>query len=149
MQGSNVHHHRSATQRWVVRAIIAGVASWYAWHVLVHGGDRPMFEAFLRPVTPYPYPTASVALTIGAIAVEVLVVDLLLNYRAERELWRRAIIGALLLAPVSALSPRALMDAPPYHGLHLLWLLSLNLILLGLAALSGAAHLARVTFEQR
>src|SRR5690606_6530910 len=52
----------SVAQRWVVRAIIAGAACWYAWHAVVHGGDRPMFEAFLRPVALLPYPTASVAL---------------------------------------------------------------------------------------
>jgi hypothetical protein len=139
-----VHRNWAVAQRWIIRVIIASVASWYAWQVVVHSGERPMFAPSLPLVSDLQYPTASVVLTIASMVVEVLLVDLLLNYRARAELWRRALVGGVAMLPVSVFSRTALLEAPPYHGIHLLWLVSLNVILVGLAAVSGFAHLMRV-----
>lgn len=140
----SVHRSWAVAERWAIRVIIVGVASWYAWQVLVHSGDRQMYDPYLPPVPDFQYPTASVVFTVGSMLLEVLLVDLLFNYRAPSELWRRAILGGVAMVPVSVFALDTLMDMPPYHGIHLLWLVSLNVILVALAVVSGVVHLARL-----
>lgn len=79
----------------------------------------------------------AVLLSVFLIAIEVALADGLLNRRPPRRLWHRAIIGALVLLPVSNWALRPFMHAPPYMDIHLL--ASLN-VLFTLFALASVCH---------
>lgn len=129
--------------RWVVRVLVAGLATWFASIVVFQSGDRHAYSPDASVWSGFEYPTASVILTVFVIAVEAFLVELFLHGRGRRHLWRRALLGGVAMAPFSVIALNTLMDMPPYHAIHLLWIAVVNAVLVGVAIISGVAHLVQ------
>lgn len=132
---------------WGVRAIIGGCASWLSWLVIIQSGKREAYapeDAHLW--LNFQYPTNSVILTIAFIIGEALLVERFLHRRASERLWPRALVGGVALAPLSAVAIGTLMELPPYHAIHSLWIAVVNALLVGIAVASGVAHLVKASY---
>jgi hypothetical protein len=139
----NVQGSWGVARRWVIRVLVAGLASWFASLVVFQSGDRYAYSPDASVWSGFEYPTSSVILTVIMIAVEAFLVERLLHHRATKHLWRRALLGGVAMAPLSVIALNTLMDMPPYHAIHLLWIAVMNSVLVGIAIISGVAHFAR------
>lgn len=143
MDQAHVNFRRDwrATRRWGVRALVGSCASWFAWLVISQSAWRPAYSPDASVWSDFEYPTISVIFTVILIAAEAFLVDVLLHYRASRRLWRRALLGAVAMLPLSVVAINFVMDLPPYHAIHLLWMVVLNAMLAVIALVSGVLHL--------
>lgn len=135
--------------RWTIRALLVGLASWFAWLVLVQSGDKRAYspDGYLWP--DLQYPVVSVIFTVSMIATEAFLVELLLHRGTQRDLWRRALPCGVAMVPLSVLAFSIVMDMPPYHAIHLVWIAVVNVMLLGLGTVSGAVRLVQVVMSWR
>jgi hypothetical protein len=141
----NFRGNWGVARRWGVRALVAGCASWFAWLVISQSGRRSAYSPDASVWSDFQYPTLAVVFTVALIAAEAFLVELLLHYRASRYLWRRALLGGVALVPLSAIAINLVMDLPPYHAIHLLWIVVVNVILAVIAVASGVLQLMQAT----
>lgn len=132
-----------------VRALLGGCAAWFAWLVIVQSGQKSAYSPDASVWSDFQYPTIAVVFTVAFIAVEAFMVERLLHHRAPRYLWRRALVAGGAMVPLSVVALNLLMDLPPYHAVHLLWFVVLNVILAALALASGGMHLMRALVLRR
>lgn len=101
----------------------------YLW-----AGTRPdgYAEAVLGATPSYPLHGILVAITVTT--VESLVLYWIMRPDTDHRSWRRACAALLVYFPWLLVCLVMLMHAPPYVFVHALWLLCVNLILLGLLA---------------
>lgn len=124
-----------------VRALVGACAAWFAWLVIIQSGRRSAYSPDASVWSDFQYPTITVVFTVALIATEAFLVERLLHHRAPRYLWRRALLVGVAMVPLSVVAIDIVMDLPPYHAIHLLWLVVVNIILAVIAAASGVLRL--------
>lgn len=105
---------------------------------LIHAGTQPDYwmQRALEPGVTLPYPTSTVATFSVMATAELAVMALIAKLRWKR-LWLRLLIAFALLLAWSAPFAMGAMHQSPVYGMHLLWLLLVDLSLfLALCAVS-------------
>ena len=138
-----VHASRNLSV-WAVRALLATPCSWFAARMSAISSPRGAYYPNSLPFV-FHYPLAAVALSVALMVAEVVTLDAVLNRGRSLPVWTRALPAAILALPVSYSAATSSMHAPPYVGIHQVWLVVLNAILAVLALTSGitdAIHFA-------
>src|SRR5438477_636196 len=125
-----------ALMRRAFSLVIVAALTWLAlrvsWHTVVHAEQPSGLHAYHHPDEPYVYPTSAVRDWITAIAVELVIA----SWVIVRTRKLTAATGWLALAFTVLWFPAmiAILDAPRYHGDHLVFVV-LAALTLGTAAL--------------
>jgi hypothetical protein len=82
------------------------------------------------------YPWPGIFAVIAVTTIESAVLYGIIRPRTYRRSWTRALVGLTLFVPWLLASGVLLMHAPLYLFLHFLWVLCVNLILLGLCGVA-------------
>jgi len=127
---------------WAVRAALATPCSWFAARMSLISGHRGAYYPDSLPLA-FHYPLAAVTLSTVLMTVEVVTMDVVLNRGRFRPVWTRAAPAAVVALPISYFAAASSMHAPPYVGIHQIWLVVLNAVLAVLAITSGLIHAIR------
>lgn len=95
------------------------------------------------------YPLAAVTVSVALMVAEVVILDVILNHGRFLPIWFRALPVAILALPVSYSAATSSMHAPPYVGIHLIWLVVLNALLAALVLTSGITAAIRFALARR
>ena len=95
------------------------------------------------------YPLAAVTLSVVLMVAEIVILDVILNRGRFLPVWTRALPVAILALPVSYSAATSSMHAPPYVGIHQIWLVVLNALLAALALTSGFTDAIRFAVARR
>jgi len=98
---------------------------------LIHAGTQPDYwmQRALEPGVTLPYPTSTVATFALMATAELAVIALIAKLRWKR-LWLRLLIAFALLLAWSVPFAMGAMHQSPVYGMHLLWLLLVDVALL-------------------
>jgi hypothetical protein len=127
--------------RWPVLSLILVGALWSALAIVTESANPSAYYRHELMLDRFSYPFAHVGAYLLLIAIEVVGLDWWFCYGVVRTLWFKASIPAVALIPISLLGMVTLMHAPPYSGLHAIWIVLLNATLLLIAMLSGCVAL--------
>lgn len=113
---------------------------------LVNAGFTPDYWLLRRlEGAELPYPTSTVILFALLGTVELVVTALIVRPWRLKRLWLRLLIAFVLLLAWSVPWMLSAMHQPPVHGMHLLWLLLLDVgLLLALCLVSAVSLLRRI-----
>ncbi|MBS9726870.1 hypothetical protein, partial [Stutzerimonas stutzeri] len=113
---------------------------------LVNAGFTPDYWLLRRlEGAELPYPTSTVVLFALLGTVELVVAALIVRPWRLKRLWLRLLIAFVLLLAWSVPWMLSAMHQPPVHGMHLLWLLLLDVgLLLALCLVSAVSLMRRI-----
>lgn len=126
--------------------------TWLALIVaLVNAGFTPDYWLLHRlEGAELPYPTSTVIVFALLGAVELVVAALIVQPWKLKRLWLRLLIAFALLVVWSVPWMLSAMHQPPVHGMHLLWLLLLDVgLLLALCVVSAVSAAKAVARARR
>jgi hypothetical protein len=89
------------------------------------------------------HPTGSFLIFCCFFVVEALLLSWALKLERQRPLWKRTALAGVVLVPWAVFSSLFVIHAPGYMHFHLLWVWAILATLIGTAAVSGIAHVAR------
>ena len=121
--------------------LVAGRADWLALiAALVNAGFTPDYWLLHLEGAELPYPTSTVILFALLGTVELVVAALIVRPWKLKRLWLRLLIAFALLVLWSVPWMLSAMHQPPVQGMHLLWLLLLDVgLLLALCGVSAVS----------
>lgn len=143
-----VVHEPRKLSIWGVRALLATPCSWFAARMSAISSHRGAYYPDSLPFV-FHYPLAAVTLSVVLMVAEVLTLDAVLNRGRSLPVWTRALPAAILALPVSYSAATSSMHAPPYAGIHQIWLVVLNALLAALALASGITDAGRLALARR
>lgn len=99
----------------------------------------PYLEKVRLIPPPHPYPMKSVVATVGLMALQVLLLQLVLRPASYRRCWGRSLVALAISCGFLVAAGLGAMHAPPHFGIYMLWL---ALLIVGMAALSFRSGLS-------
>jgi hypothetical protein len=133
--------------RWPSLVPIFGLASWAIWHIVTQSGELANYY-HQRFRDPFSYPVVEVFLFVALIVLEVIGLDRWFCLGSKPQLWFKALVATLVLAPASFYELTSLLHAPPFQAPHGAFLILLNLLLAGYTALGIAGALLQRAWQR-